>query len=134
MRGKEKPAEKKLLKALRDEGFWAEHIDCGVDGFPDILAAKDDIAIFIEVKDGDRGKKLKSILEPTQPIQFRALQAAGNTVALACCHGKEWVVYSTELVLEGILRDPDLTLDALGETMRGTVESVAVFFRELAEL
>jgi len=49
----ERNLERRLTMALQARGIWAHHIDIiGCDGWPDILAMRDDHFLLIEVKAG----------------------------------------------------------------------------------
>ena len=65
----ESAGEKRLIKALNNGGFWAQHIDCSIPGFSDILAIRGNNVFLLEIKDmGRKYKTLKDIWEHGQDI------------------------------------------------------------------
>ena len=130
MPGKEKPAEHKYLKEMRKRGWWAEHIDCGVDGFPDALAMKNDLSVLVEVKDGARTRLARNLFEASQPVQFHRLNDAGNTVFLLVAHGDEFKLYGTDVLLLRLLQDEDILVSELDECASGSIEEIADWLDE----
>lgn len=125
MQGKEKPAEKKLIKAFQDLGFWAAHMDTGIDGFLDVLVQKNGKAFLVEVKDGRRTKIARNLFEPTQPVFIEKWTKAGGTGYLAVENDGEFQVMNATSVLPMILKDPSLLVAELTLVCAGTASEVA---------
>ena len=66
--GVEKSAEIRLIAAIRGLNMVAWHMDCSVDGFPDILALGNKVSFVVEVKQGPVSTKLSSAFETSQPV------------------------------------------------------------------
>lgn len=125
MRGREKPAEKKLIKAFRDLGFWADHMDTGIDGFLDILVQKKGKTFLLEAKDGKRTKLAVNLFEPTQPVFIEKWKKAGGVAYLVTERDGEYEVYTAMNALEMSLKNPSLLVTELPEVCHGSAEEVA---------
>ena len=76
----EKRVERALLARLRGLGCYAAHIDCGVDGFTDLVVGFAGAVVLVEVKDTGRGLKVKDLFEDTQPVFYEAWCKTGGFV------------------------------------------------------
>jgi Holliday junction resolvase len=104
----EKKHERKLIKKLKEYGFYAVHMDTGVPGFPDILCIRNGEVAFIEVKDAARGVNPSSLFEKTQPSLYCELAKHGMAqVFLARCSKAEVNLHSIHITdsLRPILLD-----------------------------
>lgn len=128
----EKDCEKSLLAALRLQGFYAAHIDCGVDGFPDIFAARNDHALLLEVKLAPSGERAWDMFEPSQPVFAHSLAKAGFTQVYLCRFSQkagQWFVHEMSTALGSMLNGPDIQCGDIHVLESGDVSRVANFFR-----
>ena len=124
--GKEKPAEKKLIKAFKDLGFWAAHMNTDIDGFLDILVKKNGKAFLLEAKDGRRTSLAVNLFEPTQPVFIEKWVKAGGTAYLVTERDGEYEVYNAASSLVLSLKDPSLLVTELPGVCCGTAAEVAL--------
>ena len=75
--GKEKTVERKLIDSCHSIGMMAWHMDCSVDGFPDILAFGKDVSFVAEVKQGPVSTKLFQAFEESQPVWMMKVNSVG---------------------------------------------------------
>lgn len=120
MKAKEKPGEKKIIHVLDCIGFEAKHIDCNIDGFPDIIALGRDVAILIEMKGGPLDTLLIDAFEPTQPVwQMRVLRRGFRHTFQVLYDGDEYHVFQDKMLHKKILtpgvRFSDLHIIASGD-------------------
>ena len=126
--GKEKPAETRLITELRRVGFAADHMDCDVSGFPDILAAMNNVVVPIEVKDGARGGRIKDLFESTQPAFYERWRRAGNSVYIAVAFGDAYFIYDGKKALRLKLMDPNALVSSLPLLFSGDARATALIF------
>jgi len=104
--GIEKKAELKLIKAIRSIGFVAWHMDCSVDGFPDILALGNCASFVAEVKQGKVNMKLSSAFEPSQPVWSMLSEQAGyDNIFQVIFDGSLFYLYSIPNLWKEVITD-----------------------------
>jgi len=101
----EKDGERALISALEKLGFYVKHIDCNIDGFPDLIVIGESVAL-VEMKYIEAGSnpKVREFMEPSQPVFLNSLSRAGFCESFLCIYdGKMFSVYSTEGLLSKCL-------------------------------
>lgn len=82
----EQQIQNKIIKMLEKDGYLVlKLIKCNKNGYPDILAVKDNHTMFIEVK------KEKGILSELQKARIKEMQNKGIDV-------KVWTDYKTDFI------------------------------------
>ena len=132
----ESAGEKRLIKALNNGGFWAQHIDCSIPGFSDILAIRGNNVFLLEIKDMERrSDKLTSILEMTQAQFYHGLVERANftqaMLVFASARRDYYEMYSLKNILEIILNKPGAKIDSLKMEGLGNTDSVLYALRAI---
>jgi hypothetical protein len=124
--GLEKSGESQLLSVIRSYGFKAWHMDCTVDGFPDILAMGNGRAFTVEVKYGEMSKPLVKAFEPTQPVWHHGVNSAGfhNTFQVLYDGHKKFHLFCERRLYEHILATSFHTFKDLFEITSGNSHDI----------
>lgn len=120
--GKEKEAETKLIKALRSKAAYAVHMDCTVDGFPDIFMVSNGTVSLIEMKEGNPSRKLRKAFEKTQPVFYLNSKMPRTFVCLF--DGAEYYLYYANSVYDAMCASEDadfLDLDFITSGMSSNI-------------
>jgi hypothetical protein len=122
----EKVSERAILHELQRRGWWAAHMDCGVDGFTDVLGLKYDRALLLEVKDAARSMKLDDLLESSQPIFFKKMEEVRTNAFIVIGDGKEFSVYHAAPIFDAIIYDgaENKSIDNFPLAASGSAEEV----------
>lgn len=131
----ESAGEARFIKALRESGYFASHITCGVNGFSDILAIKGSRSYLLEVKDIRRKDRfLRSIFESTQPQFYFNLSMVGfaNSFLLMADESKDYfVLYRITHLLPLLLENPRARLEDMSGCVDGTAADVIRYMEKL---
>lgn len=124
----EKIAENKLIAQLERLGLKADHVETGVDGFPDIFVSGEQVAL-VEMKACRIYDFLKDVMESSQPVFMYNVQRSGNKRVYLCVwDGEKFYLYGTHAILPitmngGRVYDLPLVADGqapeIAETIRG---------------
>ena len=122
----EKSGESKLLEVIRAHGFKAWHMDCTVDGMPDILALGKWDSFTIEVKYGPLSKPLVEAFEPSQPIWHYGVNKAGyeNTFQVLYDDHKNFHLYRLANLYNDVISKPAVLFRDLRPLASGSAEEV----------
>lgn len=130
----EKPQERDLIAKLREAGFYAKHMDTGVDGFPDIFAAKENLVFLLEAKFSSSKARLCDVYEKSQPVCALEMSRAGFYRSYTCLFDRgSWTVYQQHQALRAILDNPGARFTDMEPICGGTSEEVARTFARMAE-
>ena len=104
--GIEKTAEIRLITAIRGLNMVAWHMDCSVDGFPDILALGNKVSFVVEVKQGPASMKLGSAFETSQPVwAYHAAKVEYDNVFQVLYHDGEFTLYKIDNLWKRVEKD-----------------------------
>jgi len=95
----EKDYEHMVLRRLRKYGH-AVHIECGVPGFPDILAICNGNVFFVEMKRMQSKQDTpEKLLRPVQKVYHETLRDNGGIVYTVLAGSKEFRLYNNDEIL-----------------------------------
>lgn len=127
----EKKSERAILHELQRRDWWAAHMDCGVDGFTDVLGLRYDTALLLEVKDSARSMKLADLLESSQPIFFRKMESAKCNPFIVIGDGKWFSVYHAAPAFYALMENEDTSIEDLPIAAAGPVEAIIDWLEDL---
>lgn len=127
----EKRSERAVIHELEKRGWWAAHMDCGVDGFTDVLALQYDIALLLEIKDAARSMKLYDLLESSQPIFFKKMEGAKCNPFIVIGDGKSFAVYHAAPAFYALMEDENATIDDVPIAASGSVQDIVEWLEDL---
>jgi hypothetical protein len=109
--GREKEAETRLIKALRDKGAYAVHMDCTIDGFPDIFVSHNGNISLVEMKEGPMKRKLSKAFEKSQPVFYMLCDYQDTYVCLF--DGERFHLFYASSVVEAMGMDSEAQFNDL---------------------
>jgi len=128
----EKDGESLIIGALRKQGLWAMHVDCNIDGFPDIMAVGQQV-VLVEMKYARGNPRLQELMQPTQPVFMRSVEQAGYDDCLLCVYdGETFDLYDTHGIITAQLADARVQ-DLKGIVKHRTPEGIASIVATIAE-
>jgi hypothetical protein len=93
--------EEYIIQAIRKGGGYVKHIDCTVDGFPDLFVVMWGMVIQVEIKYGSMDDLIKNRMEITQPPVLGAMGKAGHkNLLIALCDGRVAHLMRTDGIME----------------------------------
>lgn len=102
--GIEKEAERVLIAEINKSGYYAAHVDCTIDGFPDIVMFGRFGSRLIEMKYGPVSTSLGKAFEPTQPVHQKRLENAGYYEFYTCLwDGRMYRLYDFKGLLKMLI-------------------------------
>lgn len=93
----EKCGERMIQNELEKLGMYVRHIDCNIDGFPDLVVIGPEV-VLVEMKYMEGDRKISSVFESSQPVFYHDVQETGFFRILLC-------LYDGDLFYVGVLRD-----------------------------
>jgi len=95
----ERHGELGLIRALAKTGLHAAHIDCTIDGFPDLIVFGKRI-LLIEMKACKASEKISMVMESSQSVFINMIGASGFRDTILCVYDAGlYTMYSTSFIL-----------------------------------
>jgi len=101
----ERHGELELIRALARIGLYAAHIDCTIDGFPDLIVFGKRI-LLIEMKACKASEKISRAMESSQSVFINTIGASGFRDTILCVYDAGlYTMYSTSFILRESMED-----------------------------